>query len=76
MAWKKGSRDNMTTLGEEYPKEQQRLRQLLEEYASLGNVGRFGHMMISDVLRRADAAAISGDTVAMIGIFKEMQECK
>ncbi len=66
----------MTSLGDEYPKEQARLRGLLEQYREIGPAGAFGHMMISQVLARADQAAVSGDVVAMIASFKEMKECK
>ena len=62
------------TLGEAYPLEQERVRELLGIYKSIPT-GAFGAMMIADVLKRADEAAISGDPVAMVRMFKEMQEC-
>ena len=66
----------MTTLGDEYPLEQARCRGLLEQYTEIGLVGTFAHAMISQVLQRADRAAISGDLVAMINAFKEMKGCQ
>ncbi len=66
----------MSSLGEEYPKEQSRCRELLSVYKEIGPAGAFGHMMISQVLQRADAAVISGDLVAMIRCFEEMKECE
>lgn len=65
----------MNTLADEFPKEQERCRQLLEQYKEIGPVGAFGHMMISDVLRRADQAAMSGDVVAMLRLYEEMKGC-
>ena len=64
------------TLGDAFPKEQARLRVLLGYGKEIGPAGAFYCAVIEDVLRRADKAAIEGDTVAMIGIFKEMQEIK
>lgn len=66
----------METLGDAYPKEQARLRRLIEAYRKIGPAGTFGRMMIEDTLRRADEAAISGDLVAMIRLYKEMQDCQ
>ena len=66
----------MSSLADEYPKEQARLRDLLEDYSAIGPVGFFGHTMISQVLARADRAIASGDVVAMVVSFQEMKECK
>jgi len=69
-------RNKMNTLGDAFPKEQERLRELLQAYKEIGPVGAFGHAMISDVLCRADQAAIEGDLPKMIAVYKEMQECE
>ncbi len=66
----------METLGDAYPKEQARLRELIAEYTAIGPAGTFGRMIIEDVLKRADKAAIEGDLVAMVRVFKEMKECQ
>jgi hypothetical protein len=63
------------SLGEQYPKEQARVRRLLELYATIPT-GGFAHAMISNVLKEADEAAISGDLPRMIRAFKEMQGCE
>lgn len=66
-----------TSLADEYPKEQARIRDLIGVYKELpGGVGAFGALMLEDTLRRADEAAISGDVVAMLRSFAEMRECK
>lgn len=66
----------MSSLGEDYPKQQARCRELLTQYKAIGSAGAFGHMMIEQVLREADAAAISGDLPAMIRAFEKMRECQ
>jgi hypothetical protein len=64
------------TLGEEYPLEQERLRNLIQVYRTLGPVGHFGATAINIVLKRADEAAISGDLAAMMVSFNEMKGCE
>ena len=64
------------SLGELYPIEQARCRELLTEYKAIGPAGIFGYAMISEVLRRADAAAISGDTVEMLRCYEAMKGCE
>ena len=65
----------MSTLGDDYPRQQERCRELLEQYKEIGPVGMFGHAMISQVLREADQAAISGDLVEMIRCYEKMKGC-
>lgn len=66
----------MSTLGDEYPKEQARVREILGQYEEIGPAGAFGVAMIEDTLRRADAAVASGDVVAMLCLFQEMREVR
>jgi hypothetical protein len=66
----------MSSVGEEYPKEQARVREILGHYKEIGPAGAFGAAWIEDVLRRADAAAISGDVLAVLRSFEEMREVK
>jgi len=70
------SDSTVNTLGDAYPQEQERCRELLAAYKEIGPAGAFGHAMISDVLRRADRAAMEQDLVAMIRIYQEMKECQ
>jgi ribulose 1,5-bisphosphate synthetase/thiazole synthase len=62
----------MSSLGEEFPKEQARLRELLAEYKAIP-AGVFAATMMEDCLRRADQAAVSGDVVKMIQVYEEMK---
>lgn len=64
------------TLGDEYPLEQARLRELKRQYESIGPAGAFGLHFIKEALADADRAAISGDLAEMIQAFKAMKECQ
>lgn len=66
----------MTTLGEAYPLEQARLRELLAQYRELGHAGTFGYLVIESILRQADKAAIEGDLPAMVRLYQEMKKCE
>jgi len=64
------------TLGEDYPNEQQRCRELLKLYEEIGPAGSFGAATIRGVLLRADEALANNDVVAMIRAYEEMKGCK
>lgn len=66
----------MSSLGEEYPGEQARVRELLSTYKDIGPAGQLGHAMIEQVLQRADQAVVEGDVVAMLRSFEEMKGCE
>ncbi len=64
----------MKNVGEEFPKEQARLRELLVQYKEIGIPGQFGARMIEQALRQADAAMASGDVVAVLRAYRAMKE--
>lgn len=66
----------MSSVGEEFPKQQARVRTLLGHYKEIGPAGAFGAMMIEAALRRADEAAMSGDVVAILRSYQELKECE
>lgn len=66
----------MDNLAEQYPKEQARVREVLGMYREIGPAGMFGAAMIEQTLREADAAAASGDVIAMLRSFQAMKEVK
>ena len=66
----------MSTLGDEYPKQQARLRNIMRALAEIGPSGHFLIAIIEDIMRRADKAVIDQDVVGMVAVFKEMQEVK
>lgn len=64
----------METLGEALPKEQARVREILGLYKEIGPAGAFGAAMIEASLRKADAAVMSGDLIAMIDAYNDLKE--
>jgi hypothetical protein len=65
-----------TTVGDDFPREQLRVRALLMEYHSIGPAGRFGAAALEAILRRADEAAISGDVVRILRAYEELKGCQ
>ena len=61
------------TVGTAFPKEQARVRELLQAYREIGPAGAFGAMMIEDALFVADQAAMSGDIVAILRSYEELK---
>ena len=61
------------SVGEDFPEQQARARELLKVYRELGPVGSFGALMIESALRRADKAAISGDIVKILAAYEELR---
>lgn len=61
------------TLGEDYPKEQARCREVLAQYRELGPSGVLGGLLIEATLREADEAMASGDIVRILQAYKRMQ---
>ena len=68
--------NGIQSLGTEYPKQQARCRQLLQDYRDIGPAGAFGAMMIEATLKEADEAASSGDVVRMLLVFEKMKDHK
>ena len=66
----------METLGEAFPKEQARVREVLGHYKEIGRPGMFGAAMIEMALQRADMAASCGDVVMMLQVYEELKEIK
>ena len=65
--------EQSVSVGEDYPKEQARCREVLSQYKELGPPGVLGGMMIEATLREADAAMASGDIVRILQAYKAMQ---
>lgn len=61
------------TLGDDYPREQARVRTILGYYKEIGVAGRFGAAIIEATLKEADEAAISGDVVRMLKAYAAMK---
>ena len=63
----------MESLGDALPKEQARVREILGYYKEIGVPGTFGSTMIEQSLENAEKAIISGDVVAMIAAYNDLQ---
>ncbi len=66
----------MSSIGDEFPKEQKRVRELLQQYKAIGPAGCFGAMMIEQALEKAEHAAISGDVIAILRSYEELKGCQ
>ena len=65
-----------TSVGEDFPKQQARCRQMLEDAISIGPEGRFLAAMLRNTLARAEHAALSGDVVKILAAYTDMKEYK
>lgn len=65
----------MNSLADQLPKEQERVRELLEEYKKIPH-GAFGALMLEGALQRAEQAAASGDVVRMLASYEELKACE
>lgn len=61
------------TLGEDYPNQQKRCRELLILYEQIGPGGIFGAAILRQTLKEADEAVISGDLPRMILAYEDMK---
>ena len=66
----------MSSLAEELPKEQARVREVLSHYHDIGSAGALGAMLIEQSLREADQAVMSGDLVRMMRAYEDLKEIK
>jgi len=62
----------MENLAEALPQEQQRVRELLAIYATIPT-GVFAATLMRQALARAEMASASGDVMAMIAAYTELQ---
>jgi hypothetical protein len=65
-------RNNMETLADALPKEQQRVRDLLPIYDAIPT-GVFAATMMRQSLALAEQAAASGDVAAMIAAYEDLK---
>lgn len=63
----------MTSLAEALPAEQARVRELKEQYLSIGPAGRPAAFLMEQSLRRADQAVMSGDVIAMLMAYEDLK---
>lgn len=66
----------VATLGDAFPGEQARVREILGHYKEIGPEGMFGAAMIEETLKKADEAIMSGSLCQMIVAYQDLQEIK
>lgn len=66
----------MTTLGDQLPREMDRVRKVLGHYKEIGREGAFGAAMIEHSLREAEKAMASKDVVAMLRVYQDLRAFK
>lgn len=64
---------NPISVGDDFPRQQARCRELLQAYKDIGPAGTFGAVLIEAALKRADTAAISGDVLAILRSYGELK---
>lgn len=64
------------SVGEDFPNQQKRVRELRQAYVDIGPAGRIGLMFIDQALERADRAAISGDVLEILRSYEELKGFK
>jgi hypothetical protein len=65
-----------TTVGEDFPRQQARVRALYSTYVSLGVPGTFGAAMIEAALTEAEQAQASGDVLRILRAYEALKDCK
>jgi hypothetical protein len=69
--------NQMTTLGDDFPIQLERVRELLGIYQSLPmQSGFFGAAILKDLIKRAETAQAENDIVAMVRTYAEMKEAQ
>ncbi len=67
----------MTSIGEDFPRQVERLRRLIDEYRVLeGGVGLVGAAIMDEVLKRAAEAQSSGDIILIMRAYADLRECE
>jgi len=64
------------SVGEDFPNEQARVRECLENGLSIGPAGAFYVMVCRNALKQAEEAQASGDPVAILRAYKELASIK
>jgi hypothetical protein len=65
--------ESIETLGHALPKEIARVRELIEQYQSIGPSGQFGVVMMSHDVAEAENAILNGDVVAMLRVYQRLK---
>lgn len=61
------------SVGIDFPKQQERVREVLKIYESIGTPGLFGAAMICIALGEAEQAMASGDIIAILRAYEKLK---
>ncbi len=64
------------SLGEVFPEEIERCKELQVAYKEIGPAGQFGLAAITDLIKQAEKANKDQDVVAMLRLYPELQQCQ
>lgn len=64
----------MSSVGEDFPAQQARVRAIQQTAREIGPAGFFLVAACEQALRQAEAASISGDAVAILAAYKNLTE--
>ena len=67
----------MTSVGEDFPQQQERVRHLIDEYRALEDgAGEIGAIIMDNILKRAAEAQSSGDIIRILQSYSELVGCE
>ena len=66
----------MSTVGDDYPVQQARVRRIQQCAREIGPGGQFLVAITEAALREAEAAAISGDPIRILRAYQELKDFK
>lgn len=61
------------TVGDDFPRQQERVRRLRDFGRDIGPAGTFYVMVCEQALQRAEKAAIGGDIVEILAAYQELK---
>lgn len=64
------------SVGDDFPKQQARARELLKAYHAIGPAGQFGAIIIEATLKQAEEAMASGDVIKILAAYQDLQGLK
>lgn len=63
-----------TSVGEDFPKQQARVREVLGQFKEIGPAGAIGASLIEHSLRQADEALASGDILKILVAYDALRK--
>lgn len=63
-----------SSVGEDFPKQQARVREVLGQFKAIGPAGAIGAALIEHTLQQADAALASGDILKILVAYDGLRK--